>query len=151
MVKAMLAWPSRSLTTLTGTPALMSRVPWVWRRSWRRMTGTPARRAIRSKVGVTACGWIGLAVAVGEHPPVELDAGRGGLGALQRPPGVEHRQRRGVEVDGAAGVAGLASGLVQLVADGDEPAVEREPLALEVDVVPLEPEDLVAAHPGHRR
>jgi hypothetical protein len=30
---AALAWPSRSLTTLTGTPSLRSRLPWVWRRS----------------------------------------------------------------------------------------------------------------------
>ena len=41
-------------------PALMSRVPWVWRRSCRRMTGTPARRAMRSKAWEMAWGgWVG--------------------------------------------------------------------------------------------
>lgn len=43
MVKAGVAWPSRSLTTLMGTPALSSRVAWVCRRSWRRMRGRPDR------------------------------------------------------------------------------------------------------------
>ena len=42
-------------------------------------------------------------------------------------------------------------GLVDLVADGDQPAVDGEALALEVDVVPLESEDLVASHAGHCR
>ena len=46
-------------------------------------------------------------------------------------------------------VSGLAPGLVQLVADGDESTVEVEATLLDVDVGPLEPEDLVAAHPGH--
>ena len=91
----------------------------------------------------------GSAVTVGEHPSVELDAGRVCLGALKRAPRLEDRERGGVEVDRAAGVAGLAARLVHLVADRDEPAVERESLALEVDVVPLESEDLVAAHPRH--
>jgi hypothetical protein len=33
MVKVDIAWPSRSVTTLTATPAAMSSVAWVWRRS----------------------------------------------------------------------------------------------------------------------
>ena len=105
MVKAMLAWPSRSLTTLTGTPSLMSRVPWVWRRSCSRMTrdagvgGDPLER-LGDGVGVD-----GLAVAVGEHPAVVVDADGGELGGLQGLPAGEHGDGGGVEVDAAPGVA----------------------------------------------
>ena len=35
-------WPRRSLTTFTLTPAISKCDAWVWRRSWRRMTGTSA-------------------------------------------------------------------------------------------------------------
>jgi hypothetical protein len=79
----------------------------------------------------------GVAVAVSEYPCVELDSGRGCFGALERSPGFEDRERGGVEVDRAASVAGLTPGLVDLVADRDEPAVEGEALALEVDVIPI--------------
>jgi hypothetical protein len=64
------------------------------------------------------------------------------------PPPGEHGEGRVVERDRWAGVAGLAPGLVDLVADGDEPTVEVQPLAGVVDVGPLDAEDLVAAHPG---
>lgn len=40
-----------------------------------------------------------LAIAVGEHPPVELDPGGVGLGALQPSPRAENRQGRAVEVE----------------------------------------------------
>jgi hypothetical protein len=39
---------------------------------------------------------------------------------------------------------------VDFVAHRDEPPVEVQALLGEVDVGPAEPEDLVAAHPGHR-
>src|ERR1700694_3237230 len=59
MVKLGAAWPSRSVTTLTGTPAAMSSVPWVWRRSCSRMMGTQVRRSMRSNAWEMACGWMG--------------------------------------------------------------------------------------------
>ena len=100
-------------------------------------------------------GWKALRAAefaaVGEYPPVAVDSDGSELGGPERLPSGEHRQGGVVEVDGAAGVAGLTSGLVEFVADGDEPSVERDRLLPEVDVVPFEPENLVAAHPGHRR
>jgi hypothetical protein len=90
----------------------------------------------------------GLALAVGEHPRfLRFDAGRGELGGLEGLPAVEDGQGGGVQVDAAAGCLGLASGLVELVADGDEPAFEVEPLLGEVDVGPLEAEDLFARIP----
>ena len=46
IVKAGWAWPRRSLTTLMGTPAATSSDAWVWRRSWKRMRGRPARRVV---------------------------------------------------------------------------------------------------------
>jgi hypothetical protein len=146
MVKAMLACPSRSLTTFTGTPALISKVPCVPElvQADDRDTCAPGDPLERRGDGV---GVDRLAVAVGEHPSVELDTGRGCLSELQRSPRVEDRQGRGVEVDRSSGVAGLVAALVHLVADRDEPAVEREPLSLEVDVLPLEPEDLMRRIP----
>ena len=68
MVKATLAWPSRSLTTLTGTPSLRSRLPWVWRRSWKRMVGISGVVDDASEGFVDGVGVYGFAVAVGEHP-----------------------------------------------------------------------------------
>ncbi len=68
------------------------------------------------------------AVAAGENPSVALDTGRGSLGALQRSPRVEDRDRRAVEAD-----FGSCRGLVYLVADGDETPVAREPLPVEVE------------------
>lgn len=83
MVKAMLAWPSRSDTTLTGTPSLMSRVPWVWRRSWKRMTGTRARAGDALEGLGDGVGMDRLAVGVGEDPAVlVVDADRGELRGL---------------------------------------------------------------------
>ena len=78
----------------------------------------------------------GLAVAVGEHPPVIVDPDCSELGGLQCLPSGEDRHGGGVEVDRPACVAGLAAGLVDVVADGDEPAVERERVLLEVDDSP---------------
>jgi hypothetical protein len=49
IVKAGCACPSRSLTTLIGTPAATSNEACVWRRSWNRTRGNPARRTVRSK------------------------------------------------------------------------------------------------------
>lgn len=43
IVKAGEAWPNRSDTTFTGCPCFNKSDAWVWRRSWNRMTGTPAR------------------------------------------------------------------------------------------------------------
>ncbi len=73
----------------------------------------------RDRMGVD-----GVAIAVGEHPPIELHARRSRFGALQRSPRLEDRERRGIEVDRAARVAGLAPRLLHLVADGDEAAIE---------------------------
>jgi len=42
----MLAWPRRSWTILGWTPAARSRVAAVWRRSWKRMSGSSAARRI---------------------------------------------------------------------------------------------------------
>ena len=56
MVKAGWAWPSRSVTTLIGTPAAMRSEAWVWRRSWKRTRGSPDRRTIRSKSWLTDSG-----------------------------------------------------------------------------------------------
>src|SRR6266487_5293427 len=49
-VIATVAWPSRSLMTLGCTPAWRARVAWVWRRSWRRILGSPARWMRRSNL-----------------------------------------------------------------------------------------------------
>ncbi len=46
-------------TTLTGTPALMSGVPWVCRRSCSRIFGTSARLTILLNVCEIEWGWIG--------------------------------------------------------------------------------------------
>jgi len=150
-VKAILAWPSLSLTTLTGTPSFKQQgavgVAQVVEADDRYAgaAGDPLE-GLGEGVGVDR-----LAVAVGEHPCGVVDADRGELGGPECLPSGEYRERGVIEVDGAAGVAGLASRLVELVADGDESPVERDGLLREVDVVPPEPEDLVAAHPGHRR
>ena len=46
-----MARPSRSLTTLIGTPAATSSDAWVWRRSWNRMRDSSLRRTIRRTAG----------------------------------------------------------------------------------------------------
>ena len=69
MVNAGFPCPSRSDTTLTGTPALMSSVPWVCLMSWSRTLGTPALAEIRSKVWEIECGCTGLpSVLVNTQP-----------------------------------------------------------------------------------
>lgn len=60
-------------------------------------------------------------VTVDEHPPIGVDPDSGELCGLQGVPPGAHRQRGRVEVDGPSRVAGLASSLVEFVADGDEP------------------------------
>lgn len=91
-----------------------------------------------------------LAVAVGEDPLLVVgDANGRELGGLESAPPCENRKGGVVECDGAPCGLGLASGLVDFVADGDEATVEVQPLLLEVDVGLLESEDLVAAHAGH--
>jgi hypothetical protein len=48
MVNATLAWPRRSLTTLTGTPSMISSEAWVWRRSWNRIRGELGHRPLEA-------------------------------------------------------------------------------------------------------
>jgi hypothetical protein len=57
-----------------------------------------------------------------------------------------HRGR--VQIDPSARPGSLASRLMHLVVDGDEPAVDRDGGRLLVEVLPPEPQELVAAHPG---
>ena len=64
-------------------------------------------------------------------------------------PTFERCHRRDIELDGAPGGLGLAAGLVDFVADGDDPSVEVDAPLVEVNVGPFESEDLVAAHAGH--
>ena len=45
----------------------------------------------------------------GEHPAGIVDADRGVLGGLQRPPSGEDLEGGGVEVDAAPGIGGLAA------------------------------------------
>ena len=78
---------------------------------------------------VHSMGVDGLAVAVGEHPPVMGDADGGELGGLERPPPRQDRERGVVERDGPPCGLGLAAGRVDLVADGDESAVEVQALS----------------------
>ena len=90
-----------------------------------------------------------VAVAVGEHPLLcVVDPDCGELGLLKGLPAGEHGHGGGVESDVATGGLGLAAGLVDFVADGDESAAERESLSGEVDVGPLETDEFVASHAG---
>src|SRR2546421_12641589 len=89
-----------------------------------------------------------MPVGVGEDPAVVVDADGGKLGGLQRLPAAQHGDGGGVEIGAASGVVSLASGLVELVADGDDATVDGEPCFVEVDVGPLKAEELVAAHSG---
>ena len=74
-----------------------------------------------------------VAVPVSEDPlVVVVDADRRELRRLERPPPGEDSQGRVVEFDGAPSGLGLSAGLVDLVADGDEPAVEVQALLLSV-------------------
>jgi hypothetical protein len=66
----------------------------------------------------------GLAVAVGEHPPGGLDADSRVFGVLPLAPTVDDTEGGGVKIDAASCVAGLAAGLVYVVADGDEASVD---------------------------
>ena len=61
-VRAMSAWPSRSLTIFGWMPACRARVAWVWRRSWNLMRGSPAVFERRSKAAEIASGWVGVPV-----------------------------------------------------------------------------------------
>ena len=93
----------------------------------------------------------GFAAAVGEHPSGAVDA-RGVLfGVLPVSPRVDHGQRRGVEVDASTRSWCLASVLVQFVADGDEPTIDRDGRFVLVEVGPAQPKQLVAADTGERR
>ena len=143
----MLAWPSRSLTTLTGMPAWMSRLPWVWRRSWSRIRRTFALFTIRRNDSLIACGWtvVPLPVVKTHCSSLSIPTAANSAG-LEGAPTVEHGEGRVVERDVAASGLGFAAGLVDFVADRDEPTVERESLLVEVDVGPFETEELVAAH-----
>ena len=60
----------------------------------------------------------------------------------------EHPKRGWVEFDAAAGVVGLAPGFVELVADCDQAAVDRQAGVVDVEVGPFQAEQFAAAKPG---
>ena len=112
-----------------GTPRKLSAGSTTTTTPTSRSSSSPAERLVHG-VGVD-----GFAVAVGEHPRLVVgDADRRELGGLKRPPTGEDGEGRVVEGDCPAGVSGLAAGLVDLVANGDEPTVEVKALLGEVDV-----------------
>ena len=82
MVKVGVAWPRRSLTTLTGTPEAMSSVTWVWRRSWSRMTRHAGSLGDALKGLGDGVRMDHLTVAVGEHPSRWIDADGSLFGVL---------------------------------------------------------------------
>ncbi len=89
-------------------PSLISKLPWVGRRSDRRDTGVVNYPHERFVDGV---GMDCVAFAVGEHPPFAVgDADRNELRGLERPPTGQDHQGRVVERDGAA--SGLCLPLV---------------------------------------
>lgn len=108
MVKAGVAWPSRSLTTLTGTPALMSRVAWVWRvveaDGWDAGSGHDPFERLGDGVWVD-----GRALGVGEHPAVRVGADGDVLSMLPGSPRGEEGDGGRVEVDAPTSVTGFAS------------------------------------------
>ena len=67
---------------------------------------------------------------------------------------VRHARRRSIVVGsrsmGRGALRVLPAGFPQFVADTHDPAVERDGPSLEVDVVPAQPEHLVASHAGGR-
>jgi hypothetical protein len=77
---------------LIGTPSFSRRLPWVWRRSWKRI-GRDVGVVDEAPEGfVHGVGVHGFAVAVGEHPLLGVvHADRGGLGGLVGPPPFEGR------------------------------------------------------------
>lgn len=85
---------------------------------------------------------------VGEHVAGVVVADGGELGGLVGLPCLEDVEGGRVEVDGAPGVGGLAAGFVELVADGDEPPVDRQAGLVVVEVAPFEAEQFAAAHAG---
>ncbi len=146
------SWPSRSLITLTGTPAFSASVACVCRRSWSRirrrlvLLDQPLER-LAERVRVDR-----LAVLLRDDEILVLV-----VGAPLRPLLVlallvrsELRDRLGVEVDDAGAVA-LRRRVDDVVADRDERLANREPSPVEVEVLPAQPEDLAAAHAGHGR
>src|SRR5437879_5814542 len=87
--------------------------------------------ALRDGVGMYR-----FAGGVGEHPPAAFDGSGSLFGLLPGSPRGEDVDGGGVKVDTATGVGGLAACLVHLVADGDEPTVDRDARGYFVVVVP---------------
>src|SRR6516165_7360895 len=100
------------------------------------MRGTPARMTIPLEGLGDGVGMHRLSAGVGEDPAVVVDADDALFGLLPRLPRPQDLHCGGVEVDGTAGVAGLAAGLVEFVGDGDEPALDRDDAPGQVDVAP---------------
>src|ERR1700674_697684 len=115
------------------------------------MTRTPARRAVRSKLCEMACGWIGSPlVSVNIQPRLSMAAARCSVCCQVRQAEMTSTVVASRSMRRRA-VAGLAACLLQLVGDGDEPAVDRDGRGCVVVVVPAEAEQLVATHPGEGR
>ena len=75
-----------------------------------------ALEALRDRMRVD-----GFAHGVSEHPAPAVDTDGTLLGGLPVPPCREDVDGGRVEVDAPSGVGGLASGLADVVADGDRP------------------------------
>ncbi len=117
------AWPRRSLTTFTGTPAFSRIEAWVCLRSCSRMRSRVERATSRSKDWEKASGFDLGAVGTGEDQVVVLV----GVGAdeypffeLALPPSSQHGDGALVEIDGAPAGVGLHVGDREFVGDEDD-------------------------------
>jgi hypothetical protein len=146
IVKPGWAWPSRSETTLMGTPAATRSEAWVCRRSWNRIRGSPDVAVVRVNSCENDSGDGGSAASVEEHRRRRTD------GCAFRdetvPPALQDADGVGVEVDAAAAGAGLHRALDGSAHRGLPSPDDRHTGSGGMEVAPVESGEFTATHPG---
>ncbi len=139
--------PSRLLTTAIGTPAASMRLACPWRRSWSRTGRSPAASESSRNRLVTVSGCSGVPSSLVKTWPLSTQASPLVAMLLLAKLVAEQGTDGGlVEVDDAVLTAGgLDRAEVGAVAELDDLTAHGEPGPFDVDVVPLQAEELTTS------
>jgi hypothetical protein len=147
------ACPRRSCTTLGCTPSASSIVAQVWRKSWRRIGGTPAKL---DQLPESPCQGVRVdhTTTLRGKDEVGIDIGRPrGQPLLQLPNtmAAQTLDNRGQQRDATAPRPGLRlSGLKPARGSPAKCAPHRETARVKVDIGPAQAEQFPAAHAGEQ-